>query len=105
MLSEPSDVRLRISRFTFKEAIDNCPLGQLEDAFNKICAVEDLEKRIQKAVKSRDLLSLTLLDQIKEAEENAILTKEEACLLHEAELARQQVIHVDDFSSQELSRN
>jgi acyl-CoA dehydrogenase len=104
LLSEPSEARLRISRLTFSEASENCPLGQLEEAFYKICAVEELEKRIQKAVKARDILSLTLLDQIKEAEEYAILTKEEACLLHEAELARQKVIHVDDFNSHDLGR-
>lgn len=104
-LTEPSETRLRLSRFTFCEAIENCPLGQLEEAFYKICAVEELEKRIHKAVKAHDIVSLTLLDQIKEAEENDILNKEEAFLLRDAEMARQKAIRVDDFSWDELSKD
>ena len=105
LLTEPNDTRSRLSRLTFCEAIENCPVGKLEDAFHKICAVEELEKRVQRAVKGGILLSLTLLEQINEATTHGVLSKEEAQRLREAELARQQVIAVDDFDTNELSRH
>ncbi len=104
MLTEPNETRTRLSRLTFSEAIENCPVGRLEEAFHKICAVEELEKKVQRAVKSEVLQSLTLLEQIDEAVSHNILSGEDAQRLRDAELARQQVIAVDDFSTNDLSR-
>ena len=102
LLTTPNDARLRLSRLTYLDISDHCPLGKVEDAFHKICAVEDLEKRIQSAVKKGQLQSLSLLEQIKEAIKQGILNKAEGIKLKEAELARQEVIKVDDFNSKEL---
>ncbi|KTC97969.1 acyl-CoA dehydrogenase [Legionella erythra] len=103
LLTTPNESRDRLTRFVFKEATANCPIGRLEAAFRKICAVEPLEKRIAVAVKEGTLQTLTLLEQIDEAENAGILSSEQAVLLKEAELARQQVIAVDDFSNEELT--
>ena len=104
ILTKPNETRTRLSRLAFADALENCPLGRLEDAFNKICAVDDLEKKVQRAVREGTLKSLTLLEQIDEAELQCVLNKEEAQRLLEAELARQQVIAVDDFNTNELCR-
>ena len=104
ILTEPGEARSRLSRLTFSDAVENCPLGRLEAAFHKICAVEELEKRVQRAVREKKLHSLTLLEQIDEAISYDVLSKEEASRLREAEVARQEVIAVDDFSNSELSR-
>jgi acyl-CoA dehydrogenase len=104
LLIEPNEARTRLTRFVFVEPLDNCPLGRLEEAFHKICAVEELERKVAKAVKEGILTSLTLLEQIEEAEQGGILAAQQAAQLREAEQARQQVIAVDDFSDEELRR-
>lgn len=104
LLTEPNQTRNRLTRLAFREASENCPLGKVEEAFLKICAVELLEKKVARAVKADKLQALTLLEQIDEAVLCAVLNKEEAQCLRDAELARQQVIAVDDFSNNDLSR-
>jgi len=104
IMTEPSDTRNRLTKLVFTEPLKNCPIGRLEEAFNKLCAVEALEKKISKAVRDGLLHSLTLFDQIDEAEEAGILNADEAEQLQIAEEARQDVIAVDDFSNDELSR-
>jgi acyl-CoA dehydrogenase len=105
ILTEPNATRNRLTRFVFAKDLDNCPLGGLEAAFEKITAANDLEKEISRAVKKGTLHSLTLLEQIDEALEAGILTKKQASQLKEAEQARQAVIAVDDFADKELRRN
>ena len=65
---------------------------------------ENLEKKVNRAVKEGALRSLTLLEQIDEAEHADILSAQEAQQLREAEQARQQIIAVDDFCDEELRR-
>ncbi|KTD19300.1 oxidoreductase, acyl CoA dehydrogenase family [Legionella lansingensis] len=104
LLTTPNESRTRLTRLVFAEAIESCPLGRLEAAFHKICAVEELERKVSRAVKDKSLVSLTLLEQIDEAEKNGLLDAKQASLLREAEKARQEVIAVDDFSDDELRR-
>ena len=105
LMLEPNEARSRLTRYVFSEAIDTCPIGHLEAAFHEICAVAPLEKRISDAVKAGKLLTLTIYEQINEAELQGILTFEEACQLQQSEKARQDVIAVDDFDDSELRRS
>ncbi|STX51829.1 acyl coenzyme A dehydrogenase [Legionella busanensis] len=104
IMMEPSEVRTNLVKSVFSEAIPNCPIGRLEEAFKKICSVEAIEKKISRAVREGQLHSLTLLEQIAEAEKIGILNTNEAAQLQEAELARQEVIAVDDFNDEDLRR-
>lgn len=104
LLTEPSEARSRLTRFAFVEPLDNCPLGRLEDAFQKICAITDLEKKVSRAAREGALHSLTLLEQIDEAEHAGILDAKQAQQLKDAEYARQEAIAVDDFADEELRR-
>lgn len=104
MLTEPNETRSRLTRLAYSEANENCPVGRLEEAFHKICAVEELERKVIKAAKEHTLKSLSLLNQIEEAFDCGLITKDEMIQLKEAELARQDVIKVDDFSDEELRR-
>ena len=105
LLTEPSQTRDRLTRLVFCEASENCPLGKVEEAFLKICVAELLEKKVSRAIKANKLHKLTLLEQIDEAVACAVLTKQEAQCLREAELARQEAIAVDDFSHNDLARH
>lgn len=104
MLIEPNETRTRLTRLVYKEPGEHCPLGRMEEIFNKICAVEELERTVMKAVKEKKLKSLTLHELIAEALQGGILTAEEAKHLEEAEAGRQEVIKVDDFDDDELRR-
>lgn len=104
ILIEPNETRSRITRLVYKKPGDNCPLGRMEKAFHKICAVEELERKVMKAVKDNMLHSLTFQEQIWEALDRQILTPVEAKQLEEAEQARQDVIRVDDFADEDLRR-
>ena len=105
LLIQPNDTRKRLTRFVFTEPLANCPVGRLELAFNKICAVEPLERKIAKAVKEHALVSLTMLEQIAEALQLGLIDQHEADELNDAEQARQEVIAVDDFADSELRRD
>jgi acyl-CoA dehydrogenase len=104
LMMEPNDTRRRLTRHVFTEAIDTCPLGHLEAVFHELCAVAALEKKVGDAFKEGKLHSLTLLEQIIEAEQAGVLTPEEALQLQHAEEGRQRVIAVDDFDDTELRR-
>ena len=104
ILTVPSETRSRLSRLVFSEPLENCPLGRLEEAFHKICAVEPLEKKVMKAVKEGKLHSLTLHEQIVEAQQIGVLNAAETQELMVAETARQNIIAVDDFNEEELVR-
>ncbi|KTD78443.1 acyl-CoA dehydrogenase [Legionella waltersii] len=104
ILIEPNDTRNRLTRLVYKKAGENCPLGRMEEAFHKICAVEELERKVMKAVKDDRIKSLLFFDQIKDAQQLGIISAVEAKQLEEAEQARQDVIKVDDFADEELRR-
>lgn len=104
ILTSPNETRSRLTRLAYSEAGEYCPVGRMEAAFHKICAVEDLEKKLLKAAKDHQLKSLTLLELIEEALNLDLLTSAEARQLEEAEAARQEVIKVDDFADDELRR-
>lgn len=104
MLTTPNETRSRLTRGVYAVPSENCPLGRMEEAFHKICAVEELERKVMKADK-RVIKSLLFRDQIEEALKAGILTAEEANQLDQAEAARQDVIKVDDFADDELRRS
>jgi acyl-CoA dehydrogenase len=104
ILSTPNEVRDRLGRFVYKEAVANCPLGRLEESFQIICALADVEKKLALAVKACQVSARTVVLQIEEARAKGLLSDDEASRLQEAELARQRVIAVDDFNHSDLAR-
>jgi len=104
ILTSPNETRQRLGRLVYTEPVERCPVGKMEDAFHKICAVEQLEKRLIKAAKEHQLTSLTAIEMIEEAALLNLFSKEEINQLKEAEYARQSVIKVDDFADDELRR-
>lgn len=104
ILIEPCETRSRVTRLVYSKAGESAPLGRMEEAFHKICAADELERKVMRAVKDNVLKSLTFIEQIDEALACGLLSKTEAKQLTEAEFARQAVIKVDDFSDEELRR-
>ena len=104
ILTMPNETRNRLTRLVFKDEGPHCPLGQLEAAFLKLCALDPLEKKIAQAVKAGRLQSNTLMEKIDEAFLLDVISEQEGMQLKDAEFARQSVIAVDDFSHDELCR-
>lgn len=103
MMTEPNKTRDRLTRFVFKEAVEFCPGGQLEQTFLDLTKVADLEKRVIKLLKEGKLTQLEFTGQIKEAEALGALSAEEAQEMLRIEQQRQKMIAVDDFSFEELA--
>ncbi len=97
LMTHNTKARSQLCYAVFKEPLANNPVGQLEEAFNKILAVEPLEFKITEALKKKDISGFTQQERIYSALNKNILTAQEAELLVEAEKLRQNVIKVDDF--------
>lgn len=102
LLSEPSEVRSKTTSAVFKEPSEHCPLGRLEQAFNKVYAALPLEKKIYKMTRAGQLHGLTMAEKINEAQALGAFTASEIQTLHDSNNAREEVIAVDDFSNDEL---
>jgi acyl-CoA dehydrogenase len=79
----------------------NDQLARLEQAFAAVQAVEPIEKKIKKAVRSRVLPKKATVMLIDEAVEKNVITKEEGEQIRQAEAFRFDAIQVDDFSEEE----
>lgn len=104
LLTTDNAFRDRLTRFAYKEDDGNNPVFTVENAFKQLLAVEALEKKLAKLVKTENLLSLTQQGLIEEALDKGLITDEEAKKLSHAESCRQAAIKVDDFSHDELAR-
>lgn len=105
ILTCENQTRDRLTKYVFLEPSEGNVVAELEDAFRQILAVEPLEKRVAQSVREGEIIGLTLLEQIDEAEKLGILSEEETLQLRNAEMARQRIIAVDDFSFEELGGN
>lgn len=105
LLSTPNETRERLTRLVFCEPSENSPIGELEETFQQVFVVAELEKKLIQAVKSGEVQSLNKFHQIDKAQRLGILTKEEAKQLNDLEHARQKIIAVDDFDDSELRRS
>lgn len=103
ILSTPNESRDRLTAMMFKEDVEHCPAGKLERLFYDLHALADVEKTLVKAAKEGRLSSLTFAGQIEEARRMELISAEEANKLADAEKLRQEIIAVDDFSSEALS--
>jgi acyl-CoA dehydrogenase len=97
MLMEPSKIRERLVSGIFILNDTSDSLGRLEEALKKVVAAEPIEQKLREAVRSGRLSELPE-DELLEAGFHAgIITREESACIHEAIVARGDVIRVDDF--------
>ena len=81
------------------------PIGRLEDAFTKVTAAEPIEKKVHAAQKAGTIGGESDEQRISNALARGVIDAREAELLRDANRARLDVIKVDDFASEELSRS
>ncbi|GLP96192.1 acyl-CoA dehydrogenase FadE [Paraferrimonas sedimenticola] len=101
ILQTPCEARSRLIKGQFLRPCENNPVGLVEETFHKILAVEPVYDKVCKGLGYKP--KFRFLDKIAEQGlEIGAIDEAEAQQLREAEVARLQVINVDDFDSIEL---
>jgi len=100
----PGTFRDRLTVGTYVSADPRDVTGVLEDALAKVVAAEEVEAKFIRAVKKGIVERRLDRDAIADAITAGVITADEAVLLRTADEATDRVIHVDDFSSEELMR-
>jgi acyl-CoA dehydrogenase len=93
----PGEVRDRLTRNIFVSHDENDPLGLLEVTMKKVIASEEIEKKLDRAVRSGMVKRYLGNDWFKEAVDKRVLSQAEADLLRETERLVSRVVAVDDF--------
>ena len=101
---KPGAFRDRLTVGTYVSRDPNDVTGVLEDALEKVVAAEEVEAKFIRAVKKGIVERRLDRDAIADAVEAGVITAEEGKVLRVADEATDRVIHVDDFSSEELQR-
>jgi len=94
--------RLTVGTYVSLDPMD--PTGVLEDALVKVVAAEAVEAKFIRAAKKGIIERRLDRDAIADAVMAGVITAEEAQVLRTADEATDRVIHVDDFSSEQLQR-
>jgi len=102
LLSSNTQARSRLTAGAYITSDSNNAVGLVGDAFIKTLMAEDIEKRIQNAVREAVIAGNTWPEKLASALTMGLITAEENNLLKEAEAARKEVVAVDDFSPEDL---
>jgi len=102
-LMKPSETRERLAHGIYKTVEPGNPIGLLQEALELSVSAEPLEKRLRvEGVKTGRVTALDLPGQIEQAAAIGLLTQAEAQQLREYDRKVMDLIHVDDFSTEEL---
>ena len=105
MAIEPGDVRDRLTRYIYISKDPNDPTGLLEVTLEKVVAAEEIEKKLDRAVRAGTVRRVHGTDWIGDAAKAGVVTEQEAGLLREVETLTARVIAVDHFDPAELKPN
>jgi acyl-CoA dehydrogenase len=97
LLLEPSPVRERLTHGVYVPANPDEPVAQLEQALRAALAVEPVYARIYAAANRNEISGRTPDDLAVQAEQRAIITRDELEAIVRAKALRRAVIMVDDF--------
>ncbi len=102
LLLVPSDTRDRLTHGVFKSDTSTHPVCLMEQALPQVIHAEPLERKLLKALKQDEINGITWDEQLKDAVDKSIVSKDEAdILLHVRKLVAE-IIAVDDFDVEEL---
>ena len=103
-VQQPGAFRDRMTVGTYVSFDPKDPTGVLEDTLLKVVDAEEIERKFIRAIKKGIVERRLDRDAIDDAVEAGVITSGEAATLRVADAATDRVIHVDDFSSEELMR-
>lgn len=100
LITESGEFRDRLAKDLYYTPNDNNPVAQLEEVMNRVVANEPLEKRVLAAKKEGRITGITRDDLIVAATKEALISEEEAKMMHETFALKMKVINVDDFGDE-----
>jgi acyl-CoA dehydrogenase len=100
---EPGEFRDRLTRDIFITTDPNDRLGLLEHTLVKAIAAEEVDKKLERAIRRGDVKRYYNNDWIAEAERKGVVTQDEARSLAELRDLVARVIAVDDFDAAAVS--
>ena len=96
--------RDRLTTGVYRTIEPTNPLGLLQEALVLADAAEPLEKRVRvEGVKTGRVTALDMPGQIQQALATGILTETEAAMLRDYDRRVMELIHVDDFTTEEMA--
>ena len=104
-ISEPGEVRDRLTRDIFTPQDRDDPTGLLEETLAVVVSLEEVEKKLDKAIRAGKLRRYHGVDWFAEAVDAGVLDQGEAQRLREAEALVARVIAVDHFDPAEVQPN
>jgi acyl-CoA dehydrogenase len=104
LLINPTATRRRLADCTYITVEKTNPLGLLQQALERAEEIKPLERRVFDAKRSGAIHSEDTPGQIDEAEQNGILTPEEATRIREFDAMVMDLTGVDDFDAASLAR-
>jgi hypothetical protein len=93
---------LRLTAGAYITHDDNNAVGLVGETLIKVMVGEEIEKKIQQAVRDKTVTAKSMPDKIQQAIAAGVITAEENKLLEEIEMARREISAVDDFAPDEL---
>ena len=98
----PNEARDRLGLGAFLTPTANNPAGRINSYLQKVVLAEPVERKFLKALKTRDIESLSFAAQLDEGVREGWITAEERVLLEELREMTIDAISVDDFEAEEL---
>jgi acyl-CoA dehydrogenase len=102
LLLVPSDTRDRLTHGVYRSDTSNHPICFMERALPQVIQAEPLERKLLKALKQGEIKGITWDEQVRNAIEKHVLSKEEADILVRVREQVAEIIAVDDFDVEEL---
>jgi acyl-CoA dehydrogenase len=103
LVMTPSEARDRLCQGIYRAVEPGSPLGLLQEALTLSLAAEPLEKRIRvEGQKTGKVTALDLPGQVQQSLAAGILTETEAAFLRDYDRKVMELVHVDDFASEEI---
>jgi acyl-CoA dehydrogenase len=104
LMTTTGEARERLSQQAYTSIEPGNPLGLLQEALLLAEQLAPLEKRLRQAVKDGSLKAENLVEQIAAAEQGGIINQDEALQLRNYHDKVQNLLAVDDFAPEELTR-
>ncbi len=97
LLLVPSDTRNRLTQGVYRSDTSNHPICFMERALPQVIHAEPLERKLLKALKHGEIKGITWDEQVRNAIEKHVLSKDEADILIRVRELVAEIIAVDDF--------
>ncbi|MEE4218751.1 MAG: acyl-CoA dehydrogenase [Xanthomonadales bacterium] len=102
LMLAPSDTRERLTQGIFTSAASGHPVNTMEEALPQVIQAEPLDRKLLKALKLGEIDGFTWEEQLQDALDKSVVTKEEADILRHVRSLVAEIVAVDEFDTEDL---